>query len=170
MTKGLFSDRECQSGTVPPSWVRASGSAHMATIEETGDSSPFGGKIVLNSAPKLGEVYWCSFHHDALKPEFHKRRPVMVASYRNHLSGPILVIPFSTLPQDGNPWAIRAGQIVPSDQRTSWAVCNHLYTVSCERLTPDRGRVPRIKGQLRAEILALARQWIADPVRGKSPY
>lgn len=130
---------------------------------DTGGESPNKKTSVLKSAPKLGEVFWCSFSEENINPEFYKTRPVIVVSYKNSLHGPILVVPFSTKEQTNNAWAIEAKNVVPSDKRDSWAVCNHLYTVSCSRLIPDRGRVFRIKGDLLKSILTLVRKWIADP-------
>ncbi|HEY1631950.1 MAG TPA: hypothetical protein VGF56_11585 [Rhizomicrobium sp.] len=59
----------------------------------------------IKAAPKIRQVYWRDFWQDAMLPEMWKRRPVIVISYKNALFGPCLVIPLSTDPQVGNPWA-----------------------------------------------------------------
>lgn len=118
----------------------------------------------INFAPKLGNVYWCEFPADARKPEFWKTRPVIVVSYANTLLGPVLVVPLTTKPQPGNKWAYGMPQNpVPRESRASWAVCNHVYTVSCSRLSPIHGKVVRLDEAARKPIIELVRQWVASP-------
>ena len=118
----------------------------------------------ITVAPKLGNVYWCEFPADARKPEFWKTRPVIVVSYANTLLGPVLVVPLTTKPQPGNKWAYALPRNpVPRESRASWAVCNHLYTVSCSRLSPIHGKVGRLNEEERKPIIELARRWLASP-------
>ena len=118
----------------------------------------------ITVAPKLGNVYWCEFPADARKPEFWKTRPVIVVSYANTLLGPVLVVPLTTKPQPGNKWAYALPRTpVPRERRASWAVCNHLYTVSCSRLSPIHGKVGRLNEEERKPVIELARQWLASP-------
>ncbi len=118
----------------------------------------------INFAPKLGNVYWCEFPADARKPEFWKTRPVIVVSYANTLLGPVLVVPLTTKPQPENKWAYGMPQNpVPRESRASWAVCNHVYTVSCSRLSPIHGKVVRLDEAARKPIIELVRQWVASP-------
>ncbi|MFL5287489.1 MAG: type II toxin-antitoxin system PemK/MazF family toxin [Rhodopila sp.] len=98
----------------------------------------------IKATPRIRN-YHCSFPDAALPPEFSKRRPVTVVSYENSLTGPILVVPFTTRPQRADGWAIKlARNPTPGESCDVWAVCNHLYTVSCERLTATHGVVPRL--------------------------
>ena len=103
-------------------------------------------KVVLTSAPKIRAVYWCNFWNDALRPEFYKTRPVVVVSRDNRLDGPIIVVPLTTKPQGGNKWAHKLSENPIKKYRAieSWAICNHLYTVSCARLTQVDGGAPRL--------------------------
>lgn len=118
----------------------------------------------INFAPKLGNLYWCKFPADARKPEFWKTRPVIVVSYANTLLGPVLVVPLTTKPQPGNKWAYSMPQNpIPRESRVSWAVCNHIYTVSCSRLSPIHGKVVRLDEAARKPIIELVRQWVASP-------
>ena len=118
----------------------------------------------INFAPKLGNVYWCEFPSDARKPEFWKTRPVIVVSYANTLLGPVLVVPLTTKPQPSNKWAHAMPQNpVPRETRASWAVCNHVYTVSCSRLSPIQGRVVRLDEAARKPVIELVRRWVASP-------
>ncbi len=118
----------------------------------------------ITFAPRLGNVYWCEFPADARKPEFWKTRPVIVVSYANTLLGPVLVVPLTTKPQPGNKWAYALPENpVPRETRASWAVCNHLYTVSCSRLSPIHGKVGRLDEAARKPIIELARRWLASP-------
>jgi mRNA interferase MazF len=47
----------------------------------------------LVSAPKIRQLLWCDFPKDAHLPEFWKRRPVIIISYRNKLHGAVTIIP-----------------------------------------------------------------------------
>src|SRR5580704_15506095 len=102
-------------------------------------------RTTIKSAPAIRNVYSCRFPDAALPPEFSKRRPVIVVSWKNSLTGPVLVIPITTQPQSGNAWALRlARNPSPGETCAEWAVCNHLYTVSCTRLRATHGSVPRL--------------------------
>lgn len=118
----------------------------------------------INFAPKLGNVYWCEFPADARKPEFWKTRPVIVISYANTLLGPVLVVPLTTKPQPGNAWAYAFPQNpIARESRGAWAVCNHLYTVSCSRLSPIHGKVVRLNEAERKPVVEMVRRWVASP-------
>ena len=105
------------------------------------------GTIVLTSAPKIRACYWCRFWEDALRPEFYKKRPVVVISWDNRLDGPVMVVPLTTKRQGGNKWAHKLSKNPNPKKPTveSWAVCNHIYTVSCARLEQMSGSAPRMK-------------------------
>jgi mRNA interferase MazF len=116
-----------------------SGEPPIDTNDDLAPTAP----IAIKAAPKLRNVYWCKFPTDMYFPEFWKVRPIVVVSHRNALSGPILVVPLTTSPQLKNEWAVNLGRAVHQN-RDSWAVCNHIYTVSCHRLSAFSGKVPRI--------------------------
>jgi mRNA interferase MazF len=125
------------------------------TAAEPGDAPP--GLVVLVSAPKIRAVYWCRFWHDALRPEFYKNRPVVIVSRDNRLDGPALVVPLTTKPQGTNKWAFKLTEN-PNPAKPaidSWAICNHIYAVSCARLAQMDGGVPRMKQQDFDEIVRL---------------
>jgi uncharacterized protein YifN (PemK superfamily) len=90
---------------------------------------------------------------------------VIVVSYANTLLGPVLVISLTTKAQPDNKWARALPRNpVPGELRASWAICNHLYTISCSRLSPIHGKVGRLSEAERQPIPELARQWLArDP-------
>lgn len=120
--------------------------------------------VRLQAAPRIGAIYWCEFPADARRPEFWKTRPVVVVSAQNTLHGPVQVVPLTTKPQGSNPWAYAFSRNpVPRETRPSWAVCDHVTTVSCSRLTPDRGRVPRVEDADLQAVLALVRRRIPAP-------
>ena len=105
------------------------------------------GRIVLNSAPKIRACYWCDFWKDALRPEFYKKRPVVVVSRSNRLDGPVMVVPLTRKAQSSNKWAYKLSEN-PNPRKPgidSWAVCNHVYTVSCARLEQMDRHAPRMK-------------------------
>jgi mRNA interferase MazF len=114
------------------------------------------------AAPKLGQVYWCDFWQDAQLPEMWKTRPVVVMSYKNALHGPCLVIPITTKPQEGNPWACKLPSGLVESQE-SWAVCNHLYTVAPSRLSQVRSKIPKLSGRTLNEIRERMMKWLPRP-------
>lgn len=114
------------------------------------------------AAPKIRQLYWCDFPKDAQLPEFWKTRPVIVVSYRNALYGPCLIIPTSTDPQDDNPWAHRLS-VTFDGKRTSWAICNHLYTFAPSRFSQFKGNIPLVPESDFNAILALIKKWLPVP-------
>jgi mRNA interferase MazF len=115
----------------------------------------------IRSTPKIRNVYYCGFPEPALVPEFSKRRPVIVVSYKNSLSGPVLVVPLTTRPQPGNPWAVKLERNpTPGETCDVWVVCNHLYTVSCARLTATHGAVPRLSANQFRPIHQTILNWL----------
>jgi mRNA interferase MazF len=118
----------------------------------------------IKAAPRIGNVYWCDFHQDARLPEFWKKRPVVVISARNSLQGPILVVPLTTKPQGANSAAhALPANPIPKEKRASWAVCNHIYTISCSRLSPIHGAVPKVQDADLQAILGLAHASFPTP-------
>ncbi|MBU2340284.1 MAG: type II toxin-antitoxin system PemK/MazF family toxin [Alphaproteobacteria bacterium] len=100
-------------------------------------------------------------------PEMWKKRPVLVVSFKNTLSGPCSVLALSTDPQEGESaeWAYPL-PIEVERGRKSWVVCNHIYTVSPSRLEQVRGGVPRLAEDPFHEILERLFAWlprIPDP-------
>lgn len=114
----------------------------------------------IRAAPRIRQLYWCTFWEDAWLPEMWKERPVVVISYKNAIKGPCLVLPTSTDPQEGlsAQWAHKLS-FRPDGQRDSWVVCNHLYTVSPSRLAPGRS-IPRLSVDEFDQILAKVAQWL----------
>jgi uncharacterized protein YifN (PemK superfamily) len=132
-----------------PDTPRARGSVAIAAPDGAaaiGDSDEEpaapAGRVVLASAPKIRAVYWCRFWRDALRPEFYKNRPVVIVSRDNRLDGPALVVPLTTKPQGNNKWAHKLTEN-PNPRKPgidSWAICNHIYAVSCLRSVGADGR------------------------------
>lgn len=116
----------------------------------------------LKAAPKIRQMYWCDFPQDAHLPEFWKRRPVIVVSYRNTLSGAVTVIPCSTLDQAGNPWAVPLS-ISMTPGVSSWAICDKPYTVAVSRLFPERAGIPRLPATDFNAILSKLLEWLPTP-------
>jgi len=123
----------------------------------------------IKAVPSIRNVYYCGFPDAALPPEFSKRRPVIVVSYKNSQSGPILVVPITMRAQAGNKWAIRLGRNpTPGETCDVWVVCNHLYTVSCARLTATHGVVPRLTPSEFRPVHEMVLKWIPTPVGGEN--
>jgi mRNA interferase MazF len=115
----------------------------------------------LVGAPKIRQLFWCDFPQDAQLPEFWKRRPVIVISYRNVLHGALTVIPCSTQAQPGNVWAFPLRTTI--DGRAAWAICDKPTTVAVSRLLPDKGGVKRLPEAEFDEMLGLVLDWLPKP-------
>ena len=97
----------------------------------------------IKAAPKIRQIFYCDFWKDAQLPEFWKKRPVVILSYRNTLTGHCTVLPASTFPQDENQWAHKLSFHIDGD-RDSWVVCNHIATVATSRLSALPPPIPRV--------------------------
>ena len=142
-----------------------------ATSELEDEPAAPAGRVVLASAPKIRAVYWCRFWRDALRPEFYKNRPVVIVSRDNRLDRPTLIEPLTTKPQGDNKWAYKLTEN-PNPRKPaidSWAVCNHVYTVSCARLAQMDGSVPRMKAKDFDEVVKLLLRALPDPSADRPP-
>jgi mRNA interferase MazF len=117
------------------------------------------------AAPKVRQIYWCEYWQDARLPEMWKTRPVIVVSYKNSLSGPCLVVPTSTAPQDENPWAFRLSIEIEGNGVASWAVCNHPVTISPSRLSQFHGKIPLLPKVDFNQILERLMKWLPVPFK-----
>ena len=117
----------------------------------------------IKAAPKIRQIYWCDFWRDARLPEMWKTRPVIVVSYKNTLTGPCLVVPVSTEPQDKNPWAYRLSMAIEGDGITSWAVCNHPATLSPSRFTQFNQGIPFLPKDDFNQVLERLMKWLPKP-------
>lgn len=115
----------------------------------------------LVAAPKIRQLLWCDFPTDAQLPEFWKRRPVIVLSYRNLLHGAVTVVPCSTQAQTGNKWAYPLETTI--DGRAAWAICDKLTTVAVSRLSPHKTGIARMPQEEFDEIVRLVLQWLPSP-------
>jgi len=121
----------------------------------------------LTAAPKIRQLYWCDFPQDAQLPEFWKRRPVIVLSYRNTLHGAVTVIPCSTQAQPGNKWAFPLQTTI--DGRAAFAICDKMSTVAVSRLVPDKGGIMRMPEAEFDDMLRLVLAWLPAPAAPPAP-
>jgi mRNA interferase MazF len=112
----------------------------------------------IKSAPKIRQLYWCDFPADAQLPEFWKRRPVIIVSYRHTLHSTATVIPCSTQPQPDNPWAHALQTTI--DGKTAWAICDKLTCVAVSRLIPDKSGMVRMPEAEFDDMLQLVMKWL----------
>lgn len=112
----------------------------------------------LKSAPKIRQIYWCDFPVDAQLPEFWKRRPVIIVSFRNRLSGAVTAIPCSTQSQQDNAFAFPLRTTI--DGRAAWAICDKPTTVAVSRLLQNDSGTARLPEQEFHELLALLFAWL----------
>ena len=115
----------------------------------------------LRAAPKIRQFLWCDFPQDAQLPEFWKRRPVIIISYRNTLHGAVTVVPCSTQAQPDNPWAFPLQTTI--DGRAAWAICDKMTTVAVSRLLPDKNGIVRMPEPEFDEILRKVLAWLPVP-------
>jgi len=115
----------------------------------------------LKSIPKIREMFWCDFPQDAQLPEFWKRRPVIILSYRTILAGAVTVIPCSTAAQPNNQWAFPLQTTI--DGRAAFAICDKPTTVAVSRLLPDRNGIRRMPEPEFDAMLALILAWLPKP-------
>lgn len=111
------------------------------------------------AAPRIRQMYWCRLPKDAELPELWKRRPVIIISYRNTLSGHVTVVPTTTVEQEENEWAYK---LTTTMGRPSWAICDKPLTVAVSRLERFR-TIPRITEAELNEILFRLFQWLPEP-------
>ena len=119
-------------------------------------------KLRLKSAPRIRQIFWCDFPKDAQKPEFWKRRPVVIISKNANLYGNVTFLPTSTKPQPDNPMAYRLAHSI--DENPAWVICDYITTVSVSRLSAQRGAIPRIKPVDFDKILMRMYQYLPKPL------
>lgn len=92
------------------------------------------------SRPRMGQMYWIDFPHDAYAPEFVNEHPGIVIRAANSLHDTCVILPvtsaqqragthFHELSKNPNPKGHAEG-------RTAYVVCDHFYTVNINRLRP----------------------------------
>ncbi len=122
--------------------------------------------IRIKAAPKVGNVYWCDFHPEAVIhiPEFWKKRPVLVVSRNATLHGKVTVLPMTTDENNAtNPNAIELSAEMQGkiDRKRTWVICDHLTTVATSRLDNVSNTPPRLKGDELTRILEKAHSILA---------
>lgn len=128
----------------------------------TEENKPPKVKPRLKSAPKIGQVYWCDFPKDAQLPEFWKRRPVVILSYKNTLNGSVTVIPCSTDEKNRtNKWAYPLKTTL--NNLEGWAICDKPSTVAVSRLFPERTGIKKLPDDEFNGLLKLALEWLPKP-------
>lgn len=121
----------------------------------------------LVGAPKIRQLLWCDFPQDAQLPEFWKRRPVIILSYRNTLHGAVTVIPCSTQAQPGNKWAFPLQTTI--DGRAAWAICDKITSLAVSRLLPDKGGIVRMPEAEFDDMMRLVLTWLPVPAAPPAP-
>jgi uncharacterized protein YifN (PemK superfamily) len=94
----------------------------------------------IQSRPRIGQMYWVDFPHDAYVPEFVNEHPGIVIRAATSLNDTCIILPvtsaqqkagthFHQLSKNPNPRGHAEGRI-------AYVVCDHLYTVHVNRLRP----------------------------------
>jgi len=121
-------------------------------------------KPSIVAAPRVRGIFWCDFWKDVRLPEMWKKRPVLIVSTKNTLSGVCSVLAISTDPQEEG-WSAQWGHKLDmpiQKGRDSWVVCNHIYTVATSRLEPAKGN-PRLNEEEFNAILLKLFRWLPKP-------
>ena len=126
--------------------------------------------VKLKAAPRVGNLYWCSFHDPRYIhiPEMWKMRPVVVVSRKNTLRGKCTVLPFSTSERNERGEfafeARAATRKIIDDRERMWILCDHPITVATSRLSQIKGAVPRMLGDELSEVLRLMLKGLGAPI------
>jgi mRNA interferase MazF len=112
----------------------------------------------LKAAPDIRQLYWCDFPKDAHLPEFWKRRPVIIISFKNILSGSVTVVPCSSQDQACNRWAMSLSTTI--DGSRSSAICDKISSVAVSRLTPEKNGTKRLPEAEFNRVPGLVLQWL----------
>ena len=117
----------------------------------------------LKSAPKIRELFWCDFPKDAQLPEFWKRRPVIIISFKKiTLHGAVTVVPCSTQPQPDIGRSFELHTTI--DGKKAWAICDKLTTVAVSRLTPHKDGILRLPQKEFNAMLRVVLDWLPRPL------
>ncbi|WP_455476881.1 type II toxin-antitoxin system PemK/MazF family toxin [Bartonella sp. B41] len=111
----------------------------------------------IQSAPRIRQVFWCDFPHDAILPEFWKKRPVLILSKNAKRYGNVTVLPFTTKSQPNNPAAYSLQS--PIENRKAWIICDYVTTISVSRLSCSH-TVPRVPQEDFDKIVALMLKYL----------
>jgi uncharacterized protein YifN (PemK superfamily) len=92
------------------------------------------------SRPRMGQMYWVDFPHDAYAPEFVNEHPGIVIRAANSLHDTCIILPVTSAQQKaGSHFHELSKNPNPKGQaegRIAYVVCDHLYTVNINRLRP----------------------------------
>jgi mRNA interferase MazF len=93
---------------------------------------------IVTATPRVGQCYWVDYPHDAYPPEFVGPHPAVVVRAARRLDDTCIVVPLTSTPQITAPHIHQLGRN-PNPREpslTTWAVCDHLYTIHLARLRP----------------------------------
>ena len=91
------------------------------------------------SRPRVAQMYWVDFPHDAYEPEFVGEHPGIVVRAANNLRhDTCIIVPVTTAKQKaGSHFHQLSKNYNPREKdRVSYALCDHVYTVHVNRLRP----------------------------------
>ena len=95
----------------------------------------------LRSRPRVGQMYWVDFPHDAYAPEFEREHPGIIVRAANKLHhDTCIVLPVTSAAQKAGSHFYQLSENPNPKGRdkgiTAYVVCDHLYTVNTNRLRP----------------------------------
>ncbi|WP_298922400.1 type II toxin-antitoxin system PemK/MazF family toxin [uncultured Roseobacter sp.] len=95
----------------------------------------------LTSRPRVSQMYWVDFHHDAYSPEFEREHPgIIIRAAQKLHHDTCIVLPVTSAAQKAGTHFHTLSWNPNTDGRkkgiTAHVVCDHLYTVNTNRLRP----------------------------------
>lgn len=119
-------------------WVRPEEAlkfSNRAAIEAAGWIRQGRREHTLRSTPRVGQVFWVDFPHDAYAPEFVGEHPGVIVRAANSMRDPVILVPLTHSIDVHNPHAYRLQKNPDrTDTRDAYAICSHLYTLALGRL------------------------------------
>ena len=131
-------------------------------MEEQEEDAPIRVEPLIKSAPRARQIYFCDLPKNARKPEFWKRRPVLIISRTSTLYGHFTALPMTTVKQNENKWAYKINS--PLEDQEAWVICNHIISLSCSRLHPNNNSIPKLDSETFDTVMKLAIEGLATPL------
>ncbi|WP_433850684.1 type II toxin-antitoxin system PemK/MazF family toxin [Brucella pseudogrignonensis] len=156
----ILSTKESDDGEWGFIAERAGRGAQLAAAQNRDDEKLKPPKVAprVTGNPRIRELYWCDLPEDAHLPELWKRRPVIILSWKHRYYGAATVVACSSLEQDANEWSVKIDKGINGDP--SWAICDKPTTVAVSRLSPGKGRIPRLSEKEFNAILQMTLNWL----------
>ncbi|WP_395612763.1 type II toxin-antitoxin system PemK/MazF family toxin [Allosphingosinicella sp.] len=121
------------------------------------------------SRPRVGQMYWIDFPHDAYAPEFVNEHPGIVIRAAKSLHDTCIILPVTSSEQKAgthfHELSTNPNPKGEADGITAYVVCDHIYTVNINRLRPlvweGKAIYPRVEQHDMDAIFGVLKQVLA---------